>query len=177
MPYFSDAISKNPLVYDALSSSMSDICHHIHCIVAQLLPSEYIEIKAFVDVLPLNHSPITYPFGGMVLNIQASSSAHKDHRDKIYCVTVPFGVYKDGELVLHMVGVGHCFRMASTSSSFLFIHFNEYSYYEVVVPGHQSNHQKPCSRDQEMMLAVRSKGEVRMELAWLMYFEVILDGN
>jgi len=105
MPYFSEAIKQNPLVYDALSSSLSDICHHIHSVVAQLTPSEYIQIKAFVDVLPLNHSPTTYPFGGMVLNIQASSTAHKDHRDKIYCVTVPFGDYKDGELVLHEPGL------------------------------------------------------------------------
>ena len=84
---------------------MRDICRHIHHIVAELTPSEYIVIKAFVDVLPLNHSPITYPFASMVLNVQASSKAHKDQRDKIYCVTVPFGQYTEGELVFYEPGV------------------------------------------------------------------------
>src|ERR1700733_7544572 len=105
MPYFSDAIKKNPEMFRALENSIDDICNYVHQIISTHCPSEYKEIKAFVDVLPLNHYPKTYPFASFVINIQGSTMAHKDPKDKIWCVTIPFGNYSGGGLVLHEAGV------------------------------------------------------------------------
>jgi hypothetical protein len=105
LPYFSEAIKKNPEVFQILENSIDDICNYVHHIISTHGPSEYEEIKAFVDVLPLNHYPKTYPFASFVLNVQGSAVAHKDAGDKIWCVTIPFGQFSGGSLVLHEPGI------------------------------------------------------------------------
>lgn len=40
-----------------------------------------------------------------MINIQASTLGHKDKRDNTLCVTIPFGDYIGGELVLHEAGI------------------------------------------------------------------------
>jgi hypothetical protein len=88
-----------------LENSIEDICNYVHGIISTHGSAEYIEIKAFVDVLPLNHYPRTYPFASYVINVQGATAGHKDMRDKIWCVTIPFGDYSGGSLALYEAGV------------------------------------------------------------------------
>ena len=92
-------------MFKALETSIDDICNYVHGIISTHNPTEYLKIKAFVDVLPLNHYPKMYPFASYVINIQGSTSGHKDARDNIWCVTIPFGDYSGGSLVLYEPGV------------------------------------------------------------------------
>jgi hypothetical protein len=105
IPYFSEVWKKDPQMAAALDDAIADICEYVHTLVATHLPQEYVEIKAFVDVLPLNHSCTTYPFASFVINIQAVTKAHLDAEDKVLCVVIPFGSWEGGQLVLHEAGV------------------------------------------------------------------------
>ena len=65
------------------------------------LPEQYKRIKAFVDVLPLNERPTSYPFPGFVLNIQVSTEGHLDAGDNTICVVIPFRSWDNGGIVLY----------------------------------------------------------------------------
>ena len=88
-----------------LDNALADICRYIEALVALHLPDQYASIKAFVDVLPLNHSPTSYPFSSFVINLQATAKAHKDEGDDTVCVSIPFGNWTQGQLVLHELGM------------------------------------------------------------------------
>jgi hypothetical protein len=105
MPFFSSVIKKSPQIFEALDKALADICAYVHNLVAHYLPEEYDDIKIFVDVLPLNHYPTSYPFSSFVINVHASSSAHKDAKDKRFCCVVPFGQWTKGQLVLYEPGI------------------------------------------------------------------------
>jgi hypothetical protein len=105
MPYASQLLRKNPLLAHAIERTLADICRYVHKLMAVYAPNEYRKIKAFVDVLPLNQSPTSYPFASFVVNVQASLEAHKDGGDDTLCVTIPFGKWTSGRLVLHEAGI------------------------------------------------------------------------
>jgi hypothetical protein len=105
MPYFSKVMKSTPHISTALEEALNDICDYIHKLVAHYLPEEYTEIKAFVDVLPLNHVPASYPFSSFVINIHAATKGHKDGKDKKFCCVVPFGTWTQGQLVLYEPGI------------------------------------------------------------------------
>jgi hypothetical protein len=85
----------------AIDDALANICGFVHALVATHLPQQYTEIKAFVDLLPLNHSCTTYPFTSFCINIQAVTEGHFDAEDKNLCVVIPFGNWKGGQLVLY----------------------------------------------------------------------------
>jgi hypothetical protein len=89
----------------ALDDVLADICDHVHSIIATHLPIQYKSIKAFVDVLPLNQSPTSYPFASTVINIQVATEGHADEGDDQICVVIPLGEWEKGSLVLHELGV------------------------------------------------------------------------
>ncbi|KAJ7625119.1 hypothetical protein DFH06DRAFT_1008310, partial [Mycena polygramma] len=55
--------------------------------------------------LPLNQRSAAHPFGGYVFNFIVSTDGHCDGGDKIFCVVIPFGEWKGGELGLHEPGL------------------------------------------------------------------------
>ncbi|KAJ6496818.1 hypothetical protein DFH09DRAFT_1103589 [Mycena vulgaris] len=72
--------------------------------VKRFLPEEYLEIKIYVTKLPLNERSAAHPFGGFVINISARTDAHRDIFDKLFCIVIPFGRWKGGELCLYELG-------------------------------------------------------------------------
>jgi hypothetical protein len=101
IPHASETIRKDATSYHALDAALEEICTYINNLIRLHLPDEYKVVKAFVDVLPLNEHPTSYPFPGFVLNLQVSTEAHRDVGDTAICVVVPFGSWKDGGIVLH----------------------------------------------------------------------------
>ncbi|KAJ7899488.1 hypothetical protein B0H14DRAFT_2268433, partial [Mycena olivaceomarginata] len=76
--------------------------------------------------LPLNQRSVAFPFGGYVLNIAVSADGHRDGKDKIFCVVIPFGEWEGGELGLHEPGFLFRFRPwdAIIFPSWQITHFN-----------------------------------------------------
>jgi hypothetical protein len=64
------------------------------------LPEEYDHIEVYCNNLPLNNSPGTHPFAGIVVNFCVSTDSHRDWSDNVLCVVIPFGTWEDGEIVL-----------------------------------------------------------------------------
>lgn len=105
LPYFSHTLKKDPQTAEVIEHALQEIADYVHAIIARFLPNEYKTVKAFVDVLPLNYCPITYPFASFVVNVQGATEAHKDPGDDTLCVTIPFGEWTDGDLILYESGV------------------------------------------------------------------------
>jgi hypothetical protein len=85
--------------------TIADISDYVHSIVAAHLPAYYEKIKVFVDVLPLNYYPTSYPFESFVINIQVATDGHLDPKDDTLCFILPFGNWTGGGLVLHELGI------------------------------------------------------------------------
>ncbi|KAJ6471175.1 hypothetical protein DFH09DRAFT_1344293 [Mycena vulgaris] len=103
-PLASKEIQQDPEGADLLAELMRLITiiaeHH----VKRFLPEEYLEIKIYVTKLPLNERSAAHPFGGFVINISARTDAHRDIFDKLFCIVIPFGRWKGGELCLYELG-------------------------------------------------------------------------
>lgn len=100
-PHASETIRKDPMSYHALNTALAEICAYVNDLISKHLPDEYHQIRAFVDVLPLNEHPTSYPFPGFVLNLQVSTEGHRDSGDSTICVVIPFGSWMEGGIVLH----------------------------------------------------------------------------
>ncbi|KAJ6465247.1 hypothetical protein DFH09DRAFT_957296 [Mycena vulgaris] len=101
-PLASKEIQQDPEGADLLAELMCLITiiaeHH------RFLPEEYLEIKIYVTKLPLNERSAAHPFRGFVINISARTNAHRDIFDKLFCIVIPFGRWKGGELCLYELG-------------------------------------------------------------------------
>jgi hypothetical protein len=91
MPYCSRLLRRDPETAQALDNAVQEIWWYVECMIATHLPPEYLKIKAFVDFLPLNHLPPTYPFTSFVVNVQACTEGHLNSGDDTICVFIPFG--------------------------------------------------------------------------------------
>jgi hypothetical protein len=90
------------------------------------LPKEHAQISVYAERLPLNERSVAHPFGGFVINVRVSTKGHRDGGDKLFCVVIPFGDWKGGELVTFEPGC--VFRLrpwdAIIFSSCKITHFN-----------------------------------------------------
>lgn len=66
----------------------------------EYLPEEHRLLSMEADVLPGNSCPPMYPFLGCVINFNVATRAHRDPKDKKYCLVLPIGEYTGGELCL-----------------------------------------------------------------------------
>lgn len=55
--------------------------------------------------MPLKVVPLAYPFGGIILNLNACASPHKDPMDQNFCVVIPLGDFEGVELCLSELGL------------------------------------------------------------------------
>lgn len=62
-------------------------------------------IKIYADVLPGRETPPAYPFSGFVLNLNIATVGHRDGMDLLACLVIPFGNFKNGELILAEPGI------------------------------------------------------------------------
>jgi hypothetical protein len=81
-------------------SAMQDICGFVSSLIKKHLPEIHSQLSVFCEILPLNSRPSTYPFPGCIINLLVATEAHWDSGDDIVCVVIPFGEFKDAELVL-----------------------------------------------------------------------------
>jgi hypothetical protein len=73
--------------------------------------NEFDELSIYCDALPMKAACPSYPFGGFVLNLRVSTSAHRDHGDKKLCVVIPFGQFQGGQLCLYEIGLKFDLRL------------------------------------------------------------------
>lgn len=67
-------------------------CSAIHWYLIQLkdiLPEEYDILAQFTECLPNGATSPTYPFSGLVLNFNVSTSVHRDTKDQSVCLVMP----------------------------------------------------------------------------------------
>lgn len=84
---------------------MQPICPIFRDLLLKHLPSVYTRLSTFCDLLPLNYTPQTYPFPGLVANVQVATDAHLDDSDDTICIVMPWGSYEGGQLVLEGAGI------------------------------------------------------------------------
>jgi hypothetical protein len=92
--YLSKAIKDNPDRFQSITDILQDICKIVCDILQKHLPDAFDRLRVFCEILPLNHMPVTYPFPGLVLNIQVCTEAHVDANDDTICIVLPFGPHK-----------------------------------------------------------------------------------
>ncbi|KAF8135372.1 hypothetical protein K438DRAFT_1431550, partial [Mycena galopus ATCC 62051] len=98
IPHESKDIIERPQEFDILSNAYNEIFEYIRIVILTRHPREYKRLSFYCDVLPMNASCPSYPFGGFVLNLRGVTWAHRDHGDLVLCVVIPFGDYTGGEL-------------------------------------------------------------------------------
>ena len=86
-------------------AALHDICNMVSTIIKKHLPDAHKHLSVFCDILPLNIRPATYPFPGLVINLQVATEGHLDSADDTICVVIPFGDFEDGELILFEAGL------------------------------------------------------------------------
>lgn len=52
----------------------------------------------YADILPGKQSSPVYPYGGLVVNINICTRAHRDMKDRTWCVVLPVGTFTGGDL-------------------------------------------------------------------------------
>ncbi|KAJ7228003.1 hypothetical protein B0H12DRAFT_1030155, partial [Mycena haematopus] len=98
IPYPSKDISERPAEFSLMADAFTAIFDYIRITLQQRFPKEYEQLSIYCDALPMNAASPAYPFGGFVLNLRVSTSAHRDHGDKDLCVVIPFGKFEGGQL-------------------------------------------------------------------------------
>lgn len=96
----------------------------------ELLPDDYKNMSAFVDLLPACAFSPVYPYSGFVFNINVSTRMHRDSKDKGMCLVMPF--FSDttvgGELCILELGL--VFRLRPFDAIFFrsgdLTHFNRH---------------------------------------------------
>ncbi|KAG6807172.1 hypothetical protein H0H92_008515, partial [Tricholoma furcatifolium] len=84
--------------YDLLAEFLQDLFDFVRDQIAFFLPKEFQEISAYVEQLPHNQPSPAHPFGGFVVNFCVATDAHRDTKDLVSCVVIPFGHFEGGEL-------------------------------------------------------------------------------
>ncbi|KAJ7267352.1 hypothetical protein C8J57DRAFT_1067884 [Mycena rebaudengoi] len=104
VPLRSADMRKRPEETEILAELIKLITIVVEFHIKKLLPDEYEDIKVFVSQLPLNERSHAHPFGGFVINISVATRGHRDAGDKLFCVVIPFGSWRGGELCLYEPG-------------------------------------------------------------------------
>jgi len=62
--------------------------------VGKIAPGAYKVVCEYVKNLPMNDHPPFYPFSGIVINMNAVSTIHRDEKDEDWCALI---IMQDGE--------------------------------------------------------------------------------
>jgi len=71
----------------------------------QCLPEEYEFLIEYVDLLPGKPGSPVAPFLSLVVNVNVCTLARRDGKDLIYCLVLPLGDFRGGELVMKEQGL------------------------------------------------------------------------
>ncbi|TFK60397.1 hypothetical protein BDN72DRAFT_779467 [Pluteus cervinus] len=130
IPYQSKDMTNDLEECQILEGILSPITQFLDEQLSQLLPQEHSKLASLGETLPGAATPPAYPFTNFVVNICASTSAHKDSNDEGLCVVIPFGDYTGGELCLYEPGLtfpiqpGDILMFPSSKFTHFNLHFN-----------------------------------------------------
>ncbi|KAJ7823638.1 hypothetical protein B0H14DRAFT_3730063 [Mycena olivaceomarginata] len=111
IPHESKDIKEHPQEFAILADAYTDIFDYIRVVMQRRFRNEFDELSIYCDALPMKAACPSYPFGGFVLNLRVSTSAHRDHGDKKLCVVIPFGQFQGGQLCLYEIGLKFDLRL------------------------------------------------------------------
>ncbi|KAF8189165.1 hypothetical protein K438DRAFT_1593487, partial [Mycena galopus ATCC 62051] len=92
-----DTIQKS-MEFEALSEVFGEVLEFQR----RLRPEAYNKMRMFADVLPLNTSSPSYPFGGFMFNLRVATDAHKDALDNEECEIIFAG---ESSICLYELGL------------------------------------------------------------------------
>lgn len=147
MPRTSAELQRYSAEYNLMQDIFGDFMEHTRSVVSpsihhrwisrlivfqmkEVLPQEYDKLNLYVDKLPADSVTPAYPFGGFVLNINVSTSVHRDWKDLHLCMVVVIASEdcEGGDLCFEELGLAVELRngdMAIFASSKL-SHFNTF---------------------------------------------------
>lgn len=101
---------------------MSDCCLQ----VKKYLPKEFNILEQYTQSLPGSNMSPASPFGGFVINLNVSTSLHRDWSDHLICVVTVVSNCEGGELILVELGLVIKLRSGDTVifPSHLITHLN-----------------------------------------------------
>ncbi|THH06933.1 hypothetical protein EW146_g9465 [Bondarzewia mesenterica] len=91
IPYTSKEMQDHPVLYARVKELFAQVFEWIHDTLASCLPKEYEILRMEADVLPGNNRSAVYPFLGLVINLNVTTRAHRDAKDKDFCLVLPIG--------------------------------------------------------------------------------------
>ncbi|EGO30218.1 hypothetical protein SERLADRAFT_404493 [Serpula lacrymans var. lacrymans S7.9] len=86
VPYTSKEIQDHTDIYQRLKT--------INEMFATYLPTKYLVLRQHAELLPENNASAACPFLGLVVNINVSTKAHRDAKDKPFCLVIPLDIYQ-----------------------------------------------------------------------------------
>ncbi|KAH9916695.1 uncharacterized protein B0H18DRAFT_826957, partial [Fomitopsis serialis] len=93
LPYTSSDMRKYQDIYVNLRSVFAHVFEYIGDQIRKVLPDDYAGLQIDAEVLPGNASSVVHPFLSLVINLNATTLAHRDHQDKTMCVVLAVGDY------------------------------------------------------------------------------------
>jgi hypothetical protein len=105
IPHLSEQARKDIPAYENFMQALQPVCPILSQLLHTHLPEAYNDIATYCNLLPYNYTPPTYPFPGVVANLQVATNIHKDVSDNTMCIVLPWGRYRGGECVLDEVGL------------------------------------------------------------------------
>ncbi|KAA1475704.1 hypothetical protein DENSPDRAFT_758092, partial [Dentipellis sp. KUC8613] len=107
LPYLSADMEKHSDVFQDLRDLFQDIIRAVEAKVRvfECLPDEYKLMMVDAEFLPGNAQSFVRPFLGWVVNINIVAEAHRDGKDRHYCLVMPIGNFEGGALVLYEQGL------------------------------------------------------------------------
>ncbi|EGO30306.1 hypothetical protein SERLADRAFT_404538 [Serpula lacrymans var. lacrymans S7.9] len=107
VPYTSKEIQDHANIYQKLKTVFADLFEWINEMLATYLPAKYLVLRQHAESLPGNNASAVCPFLGLVVNINVSTKAHRDAKDKLFCLVIPLDVYQlfDPEFVTNNTSV------------------------------------------------------------------------
>ncbi|EGO04270.1 hypothetical protein SERLA73DRAFT_148853 [Serpula lacrymans var. lacrymans S7.3] len=89
VPYTSKEIQDHTDIYQRLKTVFADLFEWINEMFATYLPAKYLVLRQHAELLPGNNASAACPFLGLVVNINVSTKAHRDAKDKLFCLVIP----------------------------------------------------------------------------------------
>ncbi|KAG2121040.1 uncharacterized protein F5147DRAFT_562829 [Suillus discolor] len=105
LPYPSREMVEHADLYRGMIANFGDLFEWIKNMICQCLPEEYEFLIQYVDLLPGKPGSPVASFLSLVVNVNVCTLAHRDGKDLIYCLVLPLGDFKCGELVLKEQGL------------------------------------------------------------------------
>ncbi|EGO30874.1 hypothetical protein SERLADRAFT_404855 [Serpula lacrymans var. lacrymans S7.9] len=94
VPYTSKEIQDHTDIYQRHKNVFADLFEWINEMLATYLPAKYLVLKQHAELLFGNNTSAVCPFLGLVVNINVSTKAHRDAKDKLFCLVIPLDIYQ-----------------------------------------------------------------------------------